>query len=181
MRLSHLNKDYLLTYLLAYISKFTNFFLRTNEFSIWQGRLLVTFQWAYVLQQCLSLQLLVLLSIYVMSYHIVFSVIFLCAIGVKIHWQTDWLINWLIDWLIDWLLVTYRVRLLSVVFTPHWCAMCQFLSVAGLFIKILNLVCIMLLIGHWNGCLQFLVPMLLDFPPNTWVAINELQVDNTIN
>ena len=37
----------------------------------------------------------------------------------------------------------------------------------------------MLLIGHWNGCLQFLVPMLQDFPPNTWVAINELQVCDT--
>jgi len=34
----------------------------------------------------------------------------------------------------------------------------------------------MLLIGHWNGCLQFLIPMLQDFPSNTWVAINELQV-----
>lgn len=34
----------------------------------------------------------------------------------------------------------------------------------------------MLLIGHWSGCLQFLVPMLQGFPPNSWVAINELQV-----
>jgi len=56
--------------------------------------------------------------------------------------------------------------------------MYQFLSVAGMFMRIFNLICIMLLIGHWNGCLQFLVPMLLDFPSNTWVAINELQVDN---
>jgi len=39
----------------------------------------------------------------------------------------------------------------------------------------------MLLIAHWNGCLQFLVPMLLDFPSNTWVAINELQVDSFIH
>jgi len=52
----------------------------------------------------------------------------------------------------------------------------QFLSLAGMFVRIFNLICIMLLIGHWNGCLQFLVPMLLDFPSNTWVAINELQV-----
>lgn len=34
----------------------------------------------------------------------------------------------------------------------------------------------MLLIGHWSGCLQFLVPMLQGFPENSWVAINELQV-----
>jgi len=54
--------------------------------------------------------------------------------------------------------------------------LCQFLSVAGMFMRIFNLICMMLLIGHWNGCLQFLIPMLQDFPPNTWVAINELQV-----
>ena len=36
----------------------------------------------------------------------------------------------------------------------------------------------MLLIGHWSGCLQFLVPMLQGFPSNSWVAINELQVDS---
>lgn len=42
--------------------------------------------------------------------------------------------------------------------------------------KIFNLICMMLLIGHWSGCLQFLVPMLQGFPPNSWVTINELQV-----
>ena len=52
--------------------------------------------------------------------------------------------------------------------------------------RIFNLVSIMLLIGHWSGCLQFLIPMLQGFPANSWVAINELQVnhltlDNTIN
>jgi hypothetical protein len=31
-------------------------------------------------------------------------------------------------------------------------------------------------VGHWSGCLQFLVPMLQGFPANSWVAINELQV-----
>ena len=42
--------------------------------------------------------------------------------------------------------------------------------------RIFNLVSIMLLIGHWSGCLQFLIPMLQGFPANSWVAINELQV-----
>ena len=42
--------------------------------------------------------------------------------------------------------------------------------------RIFNLVCLMLLLGHWNGCLQWLVPMLQDFPADSWVAINELQV-----
>ena len=45
-----------------------------------------------------------------------------------------------------------------------------------MFIRIFNLICLMLLLGHWNGCLQFLVPMLQDFPSNSWIAINELQV-----
>jgi hypothetical protein len=52
----------------------------------------------------------------------------------------------------------------------------QFLSSLGVFMRIFNLICIMLLIGHWSGCLQFLVPMLQGFPANSWVAINELQV-----
>ena len=34
----------------------------------------------------------------------------------------------------------------------------------------------MLLIGHWSGCLQFLVPMLQGFPKDCWVTINELKV-----
>lgn len=55
----------------------------------------------------------------------------------------------------------------------------QFLNMASVFMRIFNLICMMLLIGHWSGCLQFLVPMLQGFPPNSWVAINELQVGNT--
>ncbi|XP_063894029.1 potassium/sodium hyperpolarization-activated cyclic nucleotide-gated channel 2 isoform X4 [Helicoverpa armigera] len=51
----------------------------------------------------------------------------------------------------------------------------QFLNMASVFMRIFNLICMMLLIGHWSGCLQFLVPMLQGFPPNSWVAINELQ------
>ena len=52
----------------------------------------------------------------------------------------------------------------------------QFISSLGVFMRIFNLICMMLLIGHWSGCLQFLVPMLQGFPSNSWVAINELQV-----
>ncbi|XP_064647590.1 potassium/sodium hyperpolarization-activated cyclic nucleotide-gated channel 3-like [Lineus longissimus] len=51
----------------------------------------------------------------------------------------------------------------------------EFLNFAGMFIRIFNLICLMLLLGHWNGCLQFLVPMLQDFPANSWISINELQ------
>ncbi|XP_044009142.1 potassium/sodium hyperpolarization-activated cyclic nucleotide-gated channel 2 isoform X6 [Aphidius gifuensis] len=50
-----------------------------------------------------------------------------------------------------------------------------FLNMASVFMRIFNLICMMLLIGHWSGCLQFLVPMLQGFPSNSWVAMNELQ------
>ncbi|GAB6019970.1 hypothetical protein CHUAL_001497 [Chamberlinius hualienensis] len=51
----------------------------------------------------------------------------------------------------------------------------KFLNMASVFMRIMNLVAMMLLIGHWSGCLQFLVPMLQGFPQNSWVSINELQ------
>ncbi|XP_066956710.1 potassium/sodium hyperpolarization-activated cyclic nucleotide-gated channel 2 isoform X10 [Macrobrachium rosenbergii] len=51
----------------------------------------------------------------------------------------------------------------------------KFLNMASVFMRIFNLISMMLLIGHWSGCLQFLVPMLQGFPSNSWVAINELQ------
>ena len=46
--------------------------------------------------------------------------------------------------------------------------------------KIFNLLSMMLLIVHWSGCLQFLVPMMQGFPPDSWVAIEELQVGGNI-
>ncbi len=42
--------------------------------------------------------------------------------------------------------------------------------------RILNLVCLIILLAHWNGCLQFLVPMLQSFPKDSWVCLNNLQV-----
>jgi hyperpolarization activated cyclic nucleotide-gated potassium channel 2 len=41
--------------------------------------------------------------------------------------------------------------------------------------RILNLVCLIILLAHWNGCLQFLVPMLQSFPKESWVCLNNLQ------
>lgn len=46
--------------------------------------------------------------------------------------------------------------------------------------RIFNLICLMLLIGHWNGCLQFLVPMLQDYPEDSWVSIDNLTVSLVI-
>uniref|UniRef100_H2Z2I5 Ion transport domain-containing protein n=1 Tax=Ciona savignyi TaxID=51511 RepID=H2Z2I5_CIOSA len=41
-------------------------------------------------------------------------------------------------------------------------------------VRIFNLVGLMLLIGHWNGCLQFLIPMLHNFPADSWIVIDDL-------
>nr|XP_026692280.1 potassium/sodium hyperpolarization-activated cyclic nucleotide-gated channel 3-like isoform X2 [Ciona intestinalis] len=41
-------------------------------------------------------------------------------------------------------------------------------------VRIFNLVCLMLLIGHWNGCLQFLIPMLHNYPADSWIVIDKL-------
>jgi len=38
-----------------------------------------------------------------------------------------------------------------------------------------------LLLAHWDGCLQWLVPVLQEFPPSSWPAIEELEVKNADN
>ena len=52
----------------------------------------------------------------------------------------------------------------------------QLLNIAAGQLRILKLIGCMLLLSHWNGCVQFLVPYLLEFPENSWVVINLLQV-----
>ena len=37
-------------------------------------------------------------------------------------------------------------------------------DLASAMVRIMNLIGMMLLLCHWDGCLQFLVPMLQDFP-----------------
>ncbi|VDO03111.1 unnamed protein product [Rodentolepis nana] len=45
----------------------------------------------------------------------------------------------------------------------------EFLNIASKFMGIFNLVLLMLLLGHWNACLQFLIPLLMDYPEDSWV------------
>ncbi|XP_028819539.1 potassium/sodium hyperpolarization-activated cyclic nucleotide-gated channel 1 [Denticeps clupeoides] len=47
-------------------------------------------------------------------------------------------------------------------------------DLASAVVRIVNLIGMMLLLCHWNGCLQFMVPMLQDFPPHCWVAKNNM-------
>ncbi|KAF6780150.1 hypothetical protein AHF37_00535 [Paragonimus kellicotti] len=51
----------------------------------------------------------------------------------------------------------------------------EFLNLANKFIGIFNLVLILLLLGHWNACLQFLIPVLNEYPVDSWVSKGKLQ------
>ncbi|XP_023819634.1 potassium/sodium hyperpolarization-activated cyclic nucleotide-gated channel 3 isoform X1 [Oryzias latipes] len=51
-------------------------------------------------------------------------------------------------------------------------------DLASAMVRIVNLIGMMLLLCHWDGCLQFLVPMLQDFPHDCWVSKN-LMVNDT--
>ncbi|KTG40930.1 hypothetical protein cypCar_00016497, partial [Cyprinus carpio] len=47
-------------------------------------------------------------------------------------------------------------------------------DLASAVMRIINLIGMMLLLCHWDGCLQFLVPMLQDFPSDCWVSLNKM-------
>ncbi|XP_065138197.1 potassium/sodium hyperpolarization-activated cyclic nucleotide-gated channel 2 [Paramisgurnus dabryanus] len=47
-------------------------------------------------------------------------------------------------------------------------------DLASAVVRIVNLIGMMLLLCHWNGCLQFMVPMLQEFPPDCWVSKNNM-------
>ncbi|XP_055514876.1 potassium/sodium hyperpolarization-activated cyclic nucleotide-gated channel 1 [Leucoraja erinacea] len=47
-------------------------------------------------------------------------------------------------------------------------------DLASAVMRIFNLIGMMLLLCHWDGCLQFLVPLLQDFPTDCWVSLNKM-------
>ncbi|NXJ25765.1 HCN4 protein, partial [Dicrurus megarhynchus] len=51
-------------------------------------------------------------------------------------------------------------------------------DLASAVMRIINLIGMMLLLCHWDGCLQFLVPMLQDFPEDCWVSKNRMVNDS---
>ena len=53
-------------------------------------------------------------------------------------------------------------------------------DLASAVVRIVNLIGMMLLLCHWDGCLQFLVPMLQDFPDDCWVSINSMVVSTQL-
>uniref|UniRef100_A0AAY4A7U9 Cyclic nucleotide-binding domain-containing protein n=1 Tax=Denticeps clupeoides TaxID=299321 RepID=A0AAY4A7U9_9TELE len=50
-------------------------------------------------------------------------------------------------------------------------------DLASAMVRIVNLIGMMLLLCHWDGCLQFLVPMLQEFPLDCWVSKNNMVND----
>ncbi|XP_041074074.1 potassium/sodium hyperpolarization-activated cyclic nucleotide-gated channel 4-like [Polyodon spathula] len=50
-------------------------------------------------------------------------------------------------------------------------------DLASAMVRIVNLIGMMLLLCHWDGCLQFLIPMLQDFPQDCWVSKNNMVND----
>ncbi|PKU30538.1 potassium sodium hyperpolarization-activated cyclic nucleotide-gated channel 4 isoform x2 [Limosa lapponica baueri] len=51
-------------------------------------------------------------------------------------------------------------------------------DLASAVVRIVNLIGMMLLLCHWDGCLQFLVPMLQDFPDDCWVSLNRMVLNH---
>lgn len=54
------------------------------------------------------------------------------------------------------------------------------MNIASGQLRIVKLIGCMMLLSHWNGCVQFLVPYLQGFPDESWVVINGLQVRNSL-
>lgn len=50
----------------------------------------------------------------------------------------------------------------------------EFYRLTASIVRYIKLVLCMLLVAHWNGCLAFLLPLLEEFPPKCWVALNRL-------
>lgn len=49
-------------------------------------------------------------------------------------------------------------------------------DLASAVVRIVNLIGMMLLLCHWDGCMTFMVPMLQEFPPDCWVSKNNMVV-----
>ncbi|KAH7962638.1 hypothetical protein HPB52_017284 [Rhipicephalus sanguineus] len=50
----------------------------------------------------------------------------------------------------------------------------------GVYLRLTNYIGLLLLIGHWNACLQFFVARMQGFPPDSWVAKQDLVASGPI-
>ena len=56
------------------------------------------------------------------------------------------------------------------------CLSLQATNLTSSHLRMLKLVLLMLLLAHWSGCMQYLVPFLEDFPKDSWVVLDKLVV-----
>ncbi|XP_070550143.1 potassium/sodium hyperpolarization-activated cyclic nucleotide-gated channel 2-like [Ptychodera flava] len=50
----------------------------------------------------------------------------------------------------------------------------EVLQIESAVIRIINLVLVILMLTHWNGCIQFLIPFLMEFPSDSWLVRDDL-------
>lgn len=84
--------------------------------------------------------------------------------------------------------LSFKSRVLKQYTEPFWiyrlyaayidclCFICQILNVTRSVVRFINLISLMMLVAHWNGCMQYLVPVLDDFPDDSWVMLHGLRV-----
>jgi len=51
----------------------------------------------------------------------------------------------------------------------------EFYHLTASVMRYIKLVMMMLVVAHWNGCMGFLIPMLQEFPEDSWVRLNGLE------
>uniref|UniRef100_A0A3B5MWV5 Hyperpolarization activated cyclic nucleotide-gated potassium channel 5 n=1 Tax=Xiphophorus couchianus TaxID=32473 RepID=A0A3B5MWV5_9TELE len=75
------------------------------------------------------------------------------------------------------------VRILSLIRLARVSRLVRFFNevekVIRLFFRILSLFMMIFLLCHWNGCIQYFVPMLEEFPTDCWVRKENLMVKNS--
>lgn len=51
----------------------------------------------------------------------------------------------------------------------------EYLNIGPGLLRIMNLIFVMLLVAHWNGCIQFFFARAEGFPEESWVVLHDLQ------
>lgn len=78
-----------------------------------------------------------------------------------------------------WDLVPRQQQTHVFLFSLFWQVSNANLEVVRLFFRILSLFMMIFLLCHWNGCIQYFVPMLEEFPSDCWVRKENLMVTVT--
>ncbi len=57
------------------------------------------------------------------------------------------------------------------------CILFQILEIESKIINIFNLVMVILVFSHWNGCVQYLIAYSEEFPQDSWAVHDGLNVN----